>query len=353
MRTGKGVVGKYTVYDNSAVDAAVEQDLREIIARIVEELPVISIVLIGGFGRGEGGVLLSSDGVQPVNDYDLLLVVEDGFCADLGILSRELAGIVNIRLIDLIPRQNSLLATLPATQFNFDFKYGGMVLWGANVLDRIPAYRPEEVLPESGKSLLLNRLVCAIECYSKDFERHGVAGEAAFFLVNQTSKVILACVEALLIKAGSYHHSYQKRQEIFSIEFPEKKALQALVQTATDFKLRPSEKITFDPVVYWQEAMCQYLEVMADYFEFMGILPDKNLWAFLNQPSVADEAAIKPIERVELMLLLYREASYFRKRRIAARTFRELTTISSAGLQGKNWEAMRAHTAALWHRLCH
>jgi len=118
-------VGKYTVYNNSAVDAAVEQDLQTIIARIIEEMPVISIVLIGGFGRGEGGVLLSDDDVQPVNDYDLLLVVEDGFNTDLRPLSRELASIVKIRLIDLIPRHNSLLETLPATQFNYDLKYGG------------------------------------------------------------------------------------------------------------------------------------------------------------------------------------------------------------------------------------
>lgn len=346
-------MGAYTVLEDKRVDEAVERDLRLIAERIREVTPALSIILGGGFGRGEGSVLLEAGRVQPVNDYDIFVVIPDGFEMDMRPLSKEIAREIGIRLIDLIPIKLAELNNLPPSQINYDLKYGGRVLWGENMLELIPMYKYGHVLPESGKTLLLNRLICAIEAFSENFEMHAMTTSERFFLINQTGKVISACVEALLMKKDKYHHSYRKRQEIFTSEFPDKIGLQQLNEYATEFKIRPSEVVTFDPIMYWKEAMGEYLNVISDYLVPASASSKKDLWRLLKKKNNGTPLTNNPVERIEIMLLLYCEMSFFTKRIILSRACEELVNITKTPLPNKGWENLRERTTRLWHELYH
>lgn len=343
-------MGIYTILDDEKIDSVIERDLKLIIGRILNTVTVHSIILGGGFGRGEGSVLIDQGKIQAVNDYDLFVIISDDDQTDFRSTERKIAGELGIRLLDLIPIKYSTLPNLPSTQFYYDLKYGGRHLWGENLIDLIPQYKEGYVDPESGRTLILNRLICAIEAYSEKFEHQRMTTEEKFFLVNQTGKIVSACVEALLIKRSKYHHSYKKRRDIFKTEFPQEKDLQKLNERATEFKLQPSMLIEFDAIEYWKKAIHEYLKVLSEYFCPGSIQPGIKIWRGLKRENLATN---QPIERVELLLLLYLEASFFRRRRILRMARKELKNILKVSFRLAEWESLRERTANLWHELYH
>lgn len=343
-------MGIYTILDDEKIDSVIEKDLQLIISRILNTVTVHSIILGGGFGRGEGSVLIDQGKIQIVNDYDLFLIISDDEKADFRSIGRNIAGELNIRLLDLIPIKYSSLTTLPPTQFNYDLKYGGRDIWGENFIDLIPQYKEGYVDAESAKTLLLNRLICAIEAYSENFKTQGMTPNEKFFLVNQTGKVVSACVEALLIKRGKYHHSYQKRRDIFKAEFSESRGLQELNERATEFKLRPSMLIEFDPIEYWKDAVHEYVKVLSEYLDVRSTKPGEELWKVLKKKTSITN---QPIERIELLLLLYKETSLFHRINILRMAKKELKNILKVSFRSAEWESLRERTACLWHELYH
>ncbi|OGL44005.1 MAG: hypothetical protein A2149_02990 [Candidatus Schekmanbacteria bacterium RBG_16_38_11] len=346
-------MGFYTVLDDKRVDDTIARDLNHIVERVTKALPASEVILGGGFGRGEGSVLVKEDVIRPVNDYDIFIVVPDDCTADFRAFGKELAGEIQIRLLDLIPIKHSSLSSLPATQFNYDLRYGSRHLWGDNLLETIPRYKEGFVDHESGRTLLLNRLICAIEAFSEDFEFRNMTTEERFFLVNQTGKIVSSCIESLLIRRNRYHHSYRKRQETFEALFPKKESLKQLNKRATEFKLRPSMSPDFDAVAYWKEAVYEYVNVISDYLTPGFIPPVYRLWKKLRKKNCKLQITNTLIERVELMLLLYRESSFITKKGILSKAHNELEAISKTRIQNGGWENLRGITARLWHELYH
>ena len=65
---------KYT--KSKKADEKVEKDLKIIKNILVEELKPISIILFGGFGRGEGSYETVGGSIIPLNDYDMYVVTK-------------------------------------------------------------------------------------------------------------------------------------------------------------------------------------------------------------------------------------------------------------------------------------
>ncbi len=333
-----------TVHADPRIDAAVAAGLAQCVARLVAALPVRAVILGGGFGRGEGSVLDDADGIRPLNDYDLFLVVPDGFAADLRPLGRDLARAAGIRLVDLIPLAETALATLPPTQLHYDLKYGGRVLWGEDALVRLPAYPPGRVTPESPRLLLRNRLVCALEAYTDAYAAAPPAGEPARFLLTQTGKVVSACVEALLMRDGRYHHLAAQRQQRLAQDYPQRTALVRLNALATAYKLRPDAAAAGDPVAYWRDAVAAYLGVMAEL-----LLPDGG-----DLAAQAAAVTANRVEEAELLLLLAQAAPPAARGALLDRVRAALGGVVREPLPAAaDWEALRARTVQAWHEVCH
>src|SRR3989344_6779058 len=67
--------GKYTA--NKEAEKKVEQDLKIVKKIIVKRLKPVSILLFGGFGRGEGSFEIVKRKVIPLNDYDVYAITEN------------------------------------------------------------------------------------------------------------------------------------------------------------------------------------------------------------------------------------------------------------------------------------
>jgi hypothetical protein len=365
----------FTVHHNQQINKKILLDLDRISSIIIQQLPdVEALILVGGFGRGEGSVLIKNGTPQPINDYDVVIILKNKPSSfNFKKLAQTTANEINIRLIDFIPYLKNDLLQLKPTIFNYDLKYGGYVFYGnKKILNEIPRYKADEIPLIEGKILLFNRMVCLLESFSLNFKKRLLTQKEKFFLVNQTSKAILACCDSLLLLEGSYHHSYLERYKRFSKKFKQKnKKITSLVQRATNFKLRPRENINFDTIEYWFDVkeefiktLQQYLEVIynkkfKDWANFAKTYNKKNVRFYLkkirNKPKgINDKAHIKKnIELAEIFLLSSIENNFIINPTNIDRAKIVLKKITEKNYPNNNWEALRKECVNLWFQHLH
>jgi len=226
---------------------------------------IACIALVGGFGRGEGGVRRTPDGtLRPVNDYDILVVTRrEGLLARLWLrrcLKRQepaLTGELGIR-VDIACKTPAMLRAWPACVEAYEVAVGHQVLWGDEApLQRIP-WREAAALPVSEASRYLfnrgaallwaRRLVeaqgpgrCFVALSMTDSRMGpGMTNEQRFILV-AIQKAWLAWGDAVLLLNGRYTALYRDRAgRLAEIELPP--ALDFVARRypeALHFKLQP------------------------------------------------------------------------------------------------------------------
>ena len=252
------------------VDAAIGADLDLLSASLRQAYPgTQALILVGGFGRGEGSVLIDGGPIRPINDYDLVMVTTDHVDRDeLRALRRQLADSLSVTWVDVTPRSPAALSRLPLTMYNYDLKYGSRVLYGdPAILDQIPSMDPRRMPLVEAELQFFTRLWCFLGAFSTDYLAHPPAAEAAFFLTNQMSKAILACVDAILIVDGQYHYSYRERRDRFLRRYGGQGQLAELARWAAEFKLRPTRDVEHDPVALWSSVRPVYLRTWLEFVD--------------------------------------------------------------------------------------
>lgn len=362
----------FTVDKIQEVDKKILSDLMAIKRLLLKNVTNVRyLILVGGFGRGEGAVLFENGVPAPINDYDVVVISENGpDRSRLKELSKEIAKKIGVRLVDLIPIKNADVSSLPYTMFNYDMKYGGYIFFGdGNILGKMPDYDPSKMPLVEGKVLLFKRMICLLESYSEEFRKREPSEDEKFFLANQSSKMVVACCDSLLLLKGLYHHSYIERCKRFSEVFKERKKLVGLVQGATDFKLRPKSEINFDTIKYWFDARELFIDTLSEFLEFFyvrkfddfemfykfykkeGISPLRRIANIIRLKGTVGSR--KNIELLELGLLYaINEESYVDGFLRLSRL--ELKKISSKKYPDNiGWELMRKECVRLWFKYLH
>ena len=244
----------FTVHQDPRINKYIEQDLSFLRKALKEQFPnITALILTGGFGRGEGSLLWQNGLPKPINDYDIVVLFKkkidrNALRTQSVILAKQLA----IRFVDLLPINEAQTPHLPYTQFNYDLSQGNYTFYGdPQLLSRLPTWDSAQMPLSQGKKILFNRLVSLLEGYSTRFLIEPPTDQEAFFLANQCSKAILACVDALLMLKGHYHYSYQQRYINFSQDYTHDPESIRLVKRAVEFKLRPQFQPPFDVITYW------------------------------------------------------------------------------------------------------
>lgn len=245
---------KYTI--SKKADKKVEQDLEIIQKIILKNLNPISILLFGGFGKGEGSFEIKNNQAVPLNDYDLYIITKKKLADEyLEKLSLACSKAINKGGLDFVefPDQkynpdkffhvdlrcipyNKLQKLLP-TQRTFELKHS-MVIYGENVLPKIPDVK----IPVSDAiRLLFNKMDHLLLSQNNTKQ----------IKLTYASKAFLDSCAALLIFTNQFHYSYRERNKIFQkTSFPAE--FKKYVSWATKFKLRVSFKQNAD--FYWEKA---------------------------------------------------------------------------------------------------
>ncbi len=214
-------MGKYTLYGTPQFEEHLEKDLQQIVKAVcaLPDAPKIEgIVLLGGYGRGEG-TPFQDEGVQkPFNDYDLLVISEplswgrrQDFQERLHKLERQLSESLDLP-VDLYLHTTETLKYAEPSLMNYEMRYGHQVLYGEeNILSLMPVQCMEYPRLDEGTRLLLNRGKLLLDV------KMGLGGEIPLERqqVQKFQKFLwknhLAFGDCILLAHGDYDISYKTK----------------------------------------------------------------------------------------------------------------------------------------------
>lgn len=254
------------------VQARISADLSIVIDQLTKDIGtnLVSLILVGGFGRGEGAILIENGEAIPINDYDFVMVLRKQCDVNLiAKIRRELAEKIGIWWVDISVYTVDQLRRLRYTMYNYDLKYGSQVIYGdPSILSLVPNMDPAKMPLVEAEIQFHTRLWCFLGPFSVQYLEKLPTEEDKFFLANQLSKALLACSDALLILNGQYHYSYAERLRRFEAVFQDRTDLLPLIREATEFKLHPTREIHYDVIERWFHVRHIFLDTM---------------WYFVNQ----------------------------------------------------------------------
>jgi len=234
-------MGCFTVDNNKDVDKKILRDLEVIRATFEKNFStnMLGLFLVGGLGRGEGGVLHDDSGkIIIVNDYDLHLLTRRSISKKaIDQVCNELVSEIDVKAIDVFVQHIFNPLILYNTQYAYDLKYSYLISGDSCYQERIGGNR---IKKSEVETLLFTRSWCFLgpikPCF---FTNRNITREERFFVFQQLSKALLALEEAWLIYQNDYCSRYLEKFERINKYCTDSFTLDYF-KWATDFKLKPT-----------------------------------------------------------------------------------------------------------------
>jgi len=255
--------GRFSVRGSSGFEEMMSSLFSEVATKCEAVLPSAAcraMVLIGGYGRGEGGVLVTEQGERPHNNLDFLVITRA--------LSQEKQQELKAQLQEvlLVPAQKygvefdvsmineSRLRRSPSLVMWYDMRFGHKTVVGDTnfvpslsrfTLERIPAWDILNLLVNRGTLLLINdQLMTARKPRPEDRK----------LVVKHAMKAIIGYGDALLFFLGDYHWSYAEKQKRMRLRPDVAPAFRQVYDEAIEFRFRPDYAAYEDrDLSHWME----------------------------------------------------------------------------------------------------
>jgi len=213
---------KYT-YSKKA-DAKVEKDLEKVKKVLVEEFNPISIILFGGFGRGEGTFEEKNGKIIPLNDYDVYVVTKNKVSEEkLEAVGKKCSAMLGKGGGEFVEEWNEIydkdeyfhvdlrwlgyneLKHLKKINRTYELKYGSTIIYGEDVRNLIPDI---QVPLSEAFRYLTNPAGHLLLCMDKRRLNGKFKGDEKFYMLHHIAKSYLACASSLIISSGTFEPNY-------------------------------------------------------------------------------------------------------------------------------------------------
>jgi hypothetical protein len=212
---------RFTIDGSDALEHRLDSLCREVaqgVARIVPASKLEGLVLGGGYGRGEGGVLNTNFGDEPYNDLEFYvflrgnrLLNERRYRAALDHLAEQLsldAGIHVEFKCDSIRRLNQN----PVSMFTYDLVAGHRVISGKEDLFQDCQHHLDAAdIPLSEATRLLFNRCTGLLLVREKLAQQSITPQDADFIGRNLAKAQLALGDAILAVYAKYHWSCEER----------------------------------------------------------------------------------------------------------------------------------------------
>ena len=214
------MIKRFTIDGSDALEAQLAHTCSRVADGVCEIVPAAkleAIVLGGGYGRGEGGVLKTEAGEQPYNDLEFYIFMrgnrlgnERTYRGALGALGEKLSPEAGLHVefkVDSISR----LRRSPVSMFSYDLVSGHQVIAGdENIFARCEHHRDAQKIPlHEAMRLLFNR--CTGLLLAKKHLYIGLNAAEEDFIGRNLAKAQLALGDVVLAAHGQYHWSVCER----------------------------------------------------------------------------------------------------------------------------------------------
>lgn len=237
--------GRLTLYGNTKLEVKLESLLDKISEYFKEKFSTEetqALLLIGGYGRGEGGVLNDKGVEKAHNNFDIIYVYKKKInkkkIEDINKSMQELGLEYEIG-IDIFATSKAKLLELNGLVISYDMRFGHKLLYGDDSflkahtpysLENINALDIRQLLVNRGTLLLINRLLLQKDQLNKAEKKT---------IIKHNVKAIIGFGDALLFFHKKYHWSYlQKQKNMASLKGIDKE-FQLLYEEAIKFRFYP------------------------------------------------------------------------------------------------------------------
>jgi rhamnosyltransferase len=260
----------YTFNGNKEAEKRMAMDQSVIGAYVEDAIPANqfeALVLMGGYGRGEGGYCMKDGKPAPFNDYDYFVIVKNmgrkaaqALQLQLKELAQRLSAIVDVEVDLAVLRQESL-ATAPFSLMNAEMSWGHKVVAGnRHVLDSMPAMPFDKLSLGEFTRLMNNRGALLLMNSRKLASGEPLDAQERETFIKFLFKAILACGDAFLAVEGLYHPSYaEKKKRILTLKNSPGRRFIGFYELAVEQKFRPAMSLFKDEnLKSWQQAITGY-----------------------------------------------------------------------------------------------
>lgn len=222
--------------------AAILDEAAQAVSRVVSSGRMHALVLMGGYGRGEGGVE-TRDGIErPHNNLDLLLITRGRAPAALKArLDEALAPVADRHGIglDIGVIADRALARAPCLVMWYDLRFGHRTLLGdQDFVPSLDRFRADRIVRSDVRDLLVNRGTLLV--INDAMMAQGTLDPAQRrAVVRHAMKAIIGYGDAWLFFHGDYHWSYRERLRRMAARTDAKETLRSLYERAMAFRFRP------------------------------------------------------------------------------------------------------------------
>jgi hypothetical protein len=323
-------MGTYTIHNDPRVDQQIESRVNEVVGILTRNLPEVeSIILTGGFGKGEGSVKISDATITPLRDFDFVVVFKRVIPSDKVRKVKELLSCPSNATnsykynqefcLDLSVTTLERINLFPDVM-TYDFKQS-KVVYGKDVRSKIK-WDTRDIPLRSGARLLFQKSIALIGALSPDYLTGRVSQSNLDVFMRETSKVYVEISGALCVLAGKYNSYCLRRvcilREIYEEHFPDlykiAPDLVGKMEASAKYKVDPvNNPINQDPIDYWFTARDDLCNVITDYFreylrfsaidliEFAALL-EKNMMKEYYLPLIDNYLFAKKLPRSKFLL---------------------------------------------------
>jgi len=274
---------------------------------------VISIILTGGYGRGEGTWIRKDHSYVPYNDYDFIVILDENpeisGARPLSIDTVGLAARLGISWVDVDFLSVNKLKTLKSTVKNYDILHGSAIIYGDDcILERVTAISADQLSTQDLYTYFNTRAYTVLCCLPKDKQLSDLDGDELQFFRNQLAKGLLAVMDCTLISEYRFYcSSYAKRVEYYT-KVSKNKEKVALFRWALNEKIDPSNN-SFSLGFGHQTHKKLYELYKTDMNQFLGQY-FYGIQVTLNRYSLLSLTRVTPLLKFILSKMFYRFKRY-------------------------------------------
>lgn len=225
-----GVNTKYTPYTEKWINDKINSDMQIIREEILKVVKPISIILLGGFGRGEGSVIVRNNTILPLKDYDILIVLDEKISTyelqtikenaqkALGYGSQIYQEIMFSDFeVSMLPIQFSNLQYLADIK-SYEIKTKSKILYGEDVRKEIKLSSSDIPL-SGGARFLFRKAIGLLRRFSLKYLQNPPNRREKNCLIYECAKVYMDIGTALSLISGTYKPTYSEREEFIKKNF--------------------------------------------------------------------------------------------------------------------------------------